>query len=404
MTKQFKHFDVIIAGGGLSGCLTALALSTLTSPQEKKLNIAIIEANEVLSNTALTFDSRVLALSHGSVDYLKTLRVWQHLVSKAAPIDTIHISDKGFYGKARVYGKDHGVDALGHVIEMSVLGDALVEQVKQHTNVTWYTPDTISAIDWQTDKVNAELASSQVISGNLLIACDGGQSKCREFANIANERKNYQQTAIIANLSMEKPHQNIAYERFTEHGPFAMLPLPENKTNSHKCSMVWTLPPERAEQMMSLSEEAFKQAVTDTFGTWLGRINIVGKRADYPLVLVRAKEQVFHRMVLVGNASHTIHPIAGQGFNLGLRDVKVLAELVEQQLKLGQDYGSLSNLMAYSEQRRHDHSAVIGITDSLVTLFSNTLPPLVVGRNLGLKVMNYCSTMKNAFVNKTMGY
>ncbi|GHF95070.1 2-octaprenyl-6-methoxyphenyl hydroxylase [Thalassotalea marina] len=404
MTKQTNHFDVIIAGGGLSGCLTALALSKLTLPQASKLNIAIIEANEVLSNTALTFDSRVLALSHGSVDYLKNLQVWQGIATKAAPIETIHISDKGFYGKARVYAKDHGVDALGHVIEMSVLGDALVEQVKQQNNVTWFTPDTISTIDWHKDHVNVTLASAQTISANLLVACDGGQSKCRELANIASDSKDYQQTAVIANLSMQTPHQNIAYERFTQHGPFAMLPLPENKTSSTKCSMVWTLPPDKAAEVMALSDDAFKQAITQSFGSWLGKVDIVGQRAAYPLILLRAKEQIFHRTVLVGNASHTIHPIAGQGFNLGLRDVKVLVEQIARQIKAQQDYGTLASLMAYSEQRAKDHNTVIGITDSLVTLFSNTLPPLVIGRNIGLKVMNYCPSLKNAFVNKTMGY
>lgn len=404
MTKQPKHFDVIIAGGGLSGCLSALALSTLNVANAKKLNIAIIEANEVLSNTALTFDARVLALSHGSVDYLKSLKVWPQIATKAAAINTIHISDQGFYGKARVYAHEHGVDALGQVIEMSALGDALVEQVKQHSNVTWFTPDSISAIEWQKEQVKVELASAQTLTGNLLVACDGGQSQCRELANIGSEAKSYHQTAVIANLSMSKPHHHIAYERFTEHGPFAMLPLPENKSESTKCSMVWTLPPDRAEQVMALSDEDFKQAIAQSFGTWLGQVNVVGKRSAYPLVLLRAKEQIFHRMVLVGNASHTIHPIAGQGFNLGLRDVKVLAEQIENHINSHQDYGNLANLMAYSEQRLQDHNAVIGITDSLVTLFSNTLPPLVVGRNVGLKVMNYCSTLKNAFVNKTMGY
>lgn len=404
MTNTQSDFDIVIAGGGLSGSLTALALSQLTTLQNERLNIAIVEANEILTNTALTFDSRVLALSHGSVDYLKSLDVWPVIKDKAEAIETIHISDKGYYGKARVYAHEHGVDALGQVIEMSVLGDALVNKVKKLPNIQWYAPDSIKNIQWRSDQVSLELHSDAKLTSKLLIACDGGQSQCRQMANIASETKDYLQTAIIANLTMAKAHKNVAYERFTENGPFAMLPLPETGGSSKKCSMVWTLSPSQAQDIMALSDNAFKREVVNAFGAWLGDVQHVGKRAAFPLVLVRANDQVFHRTVLVGNASHTIHPIAGQGFNLGLRDVRELAIALHKQLNQGLDIGNLAQLMSYAQKRLEDHRSVIQITDSLVTLFSNQLPPLVVGRNVGLKVMNYCSSLKNTFVDKTMGY
>jgi 2-octaprenyl-6-methoxyphenol hydroxylase len=167
---------------------------------------------------------------------------------------------------------------------------------------------------------------------------------------------------------------------------------------------VWTLPPEQANKMATLSEKQFKEELENAFGSWLGAITHVGKRYIYPLKLLMANEQVFHRMALIGNASHTIHPIAGQGFNLGVRDVKQMAELIKQSLKNNQDVGQFSVLSDYASQRKYDHQHVIGLTDSLVTLFSNTLPPLVAGRNVGLKVMNYLSPLKNTLVRKTMGY
>lgn len=404
MTTTLQSFDVVIAGGGLSGALAAIGLAELYQPCGSKLNIAVIENNDIFEKPKTSFDDRVLALSHGSSCYLQSVNVWQHLIEHAEPIKNIHISDRGAYGKARIYAKDHNVEALGYVCEMSKIGQALIKQLSSFKNVTWFCPDSIAELTWHKEYVNIELASKSCLTAKLLLACDGAQSQCRAAANISTSIKAYEQSALIANLTMVKAHQNIAYERFTETGPIAMLPLPDSHNSSRKCSLVWTLTPELAQQMYDLNEQDFKQALITAFGSWLGDVEIVGKRFIYPLNLVQANEQVYHRMALVGNASHTIHPIAGQGFNLGLRDVSQLVSMLKDRIDAGLDIGNFAALSEYAEERAKDHNEVITLTDSLVTLFSNKHSPLVLGRTVALKVLNYASCLKNAFVNKTMGY
>ena len=405
-----KKFDIVIAGGGLSGALMALSLIDCKNEKGQPLSIAIVEANPVLKDSSLTFDDRVLALSHGTATYLDSLGLWQQLKDVAEPIKNIHISDRGFYGKARLYADNHQVNALGFVIEMTLLGQALLVRLKEKNklsdNLTWFTPDKISDITWQEKHVEITLNSETLLNAKLLLACDGVHSACRKFANISVQESDYEQSALIANVCTAIPHDNLAFERFTETGPIAMLPLSKQSsaTNDSRCSLVWTLPPEQANKMQTLSDKQFQTELECAFGSWLGAITHVGKRDVFPLKLLMADEQVYHRMALIGNASHTIHPIAGQGFNLGVRDVNQMAEHIKTSLNNNQDIGQFSALNKYATQRKLDHQQVISLTDSLVTLFSNKLPPLVVGRNIGLKVMNYLSPLKSALVKKTMGY
>ena len=280
--------------------------------------------------------------------------------------------------------------------------------MKKKSNVspllTWFTPDSIKHIEWRSNIVNVTLESSTLLSASLLVGCDGAQSVCRTFANIPIDEFDYKQSALIANVATALPHNDIAYERFTEHGPVAMLPLVQLPNEASRCSLVWTLSPEQALRIVKLPDEEFQKTLEKSFGYWLGSITHSGKRFIYPLTLVRAKEQIYHRMVLIGNASHTIHPIAGQGFNLGLRDVRSLSLSIAEALQRGEDIGEFSRLSEYAKSRKKDHDHIVTLTDSLVTLFSNQLPPLVVGRNVGLKVLNYVPAIKRSFVNKTMGY
>jgi len=428
MIKNNKNsVDIIISGGGLSGCLMALSLANLVKADGSLLSIAIIETNDVdrknpdqkkvetkdqnSLNTPL-FDDRVLALSHGSAAYLNQLGVWQHLTTNACAIEKIDISDREHYGKARLEAQNHGVSALGYVIEMALIGKGLLKELINKSNVQWFCPDGINNINWQpkdeANHVNVELNSGLCLQTNLLLACDGANSPCRQLAGIDISHSDYQQVALIANVATEKPHQNKAFERFTEFGPIAMLPLTELNGES-RCSLVWTMSPEQSEDILALNNNEFKARLELAFGCWLGAITAVGKRDVYPLVLIQAQQQTYHRMALIGNASHTIHPIAGQGFNLGLRDVKLMSSLLEKHLKdddlySNNELGSFSLLNDYAQQRKKDQKQVIALTDSLVTLFSNDLPPLIMGRNVGLKVMNYFTPLKNTLVNKLMGY
>jgi len=412
MDKNKKFFDIIISGGGLSGCLMALSLADLTKAEGNLLSIAVVEANNIDASTSSNqtprlFDDRVLALSHSSAAYLDKLGVWQHLSANACAIEKIDISDRDHYGKARLEAQKQGVLALGYVMEMALIGKALLKKLADKSNITWFCPDSISDIQWQekndVSKVNVELSSGETIQASLLLACDGANSPCRQLAGIKVSHSEYQQVALIANVATQSPHQNKAFERFTEFGPLAMLPL-TSQNEQNRCSLVWTMTPEQSKTVLTLTETEFKQQLELAFGSWLGAMIQVGKRDSYPLVLLQAQQQTYHRMALIGNAAHTIHPIAGQGFNLGLRDVQLMAVLVQQQLLNNNDIGSFSMLNSYAQQRHKDQKQVINLTDSLVTLFSNDLPPLIAGRNIGLKVMNYFTPLKNTLVNKLMGY
>ena len=370
-----------------------------------------------------SFDDRVIALSHASAQYLKRLNVWQSLAEHATAIKQIHVSDRGHYGKARIEAKEHNVDALGYVVALSQIASALINSLNSlnsansistsnstnslkpqqsqgdaQASISWYCPDKIDQIVWSKSHVDISLASGESISGQLLIACDGAQSVCRQAANIQTSSSDYQQSAVIANVDMERSHQGVAYERFTEFGPIAMLPMQGNQ-----CSLVWTHNSESANDIAQLDDEAFKIELYKAFGAWLGKVNKVSKRSVFPLKLVQAEAQTYHRMALVGNASHTIHPIAGQGFNLGLRDVECLATLIEQHISDAHDVGSFNVLHTYQTQRQADQQEVIGLTDAMVTLFSNQHTPLVAGRNIGIKAMNYLTPLQNMFVNKNYG-
>ena len=447
MSNNKKPFDIIISGGGLSGSLMALSLADLTKADGSLLSIAIVETNKSEANkpeintlaehkaaphnnTPPLFDDRVLALSHASAKYLDSVGVWQHLSADACPIEKIDISDRGHYGKARIEAQEHGVSALGYVIAMAKIGQGQLTALASKNNVQWFSPDTITDINWQPDNklsseqnnvlgisegntvsisagnsvIDVTLSSGNILQTSLLLACDGANSPCRQLANINVNKSDYQQVALIANVATKQAHSNKAYERFTEFGPIAMLPLVALNNEKNRCSLVWTMSAQQSEQLLALNDDEFSHQLEVAFGSWLGAITQVGKRDVYPLVLLQAQQQTYHRLALIGNASHTIHPIAGQGFNLGLRDVQLMASLIEEQLKSQIDIGSFALLNEYSQQRAQDQKQIITLTDSLVTLFANNLPPLVVGRNAGLKIMNYFQPLKSTLVNKLMGY
>ncbi|MEI6893808.1 MAG: 2-octaprenyl-6-methoxyphenyl hydroxylase [Colwellia sp.] len=416
MANTDQHFDVIISGGGLSGSLMALSLSQLTKADGRLLSIAIVESQAVNQETPVEqstlFDARVLALSHGSAHYLDELGAWKYLKEQACAISDIDISDRGHFAKTRLTASEHGVNALGYVIDMALIGKAQLAALKEinktKNNLQWFSPDSVTDIEWQSKaqsaQVEVSLSANKRITAKLLLACDGVQSPVRKLANIEVTRDDYQQVALIANVVTSKPHQHKAFERFTEFGPIAMLPLTSVKAGVSRCSLVWTMTPEQAEHIQSLDDDAFNVELERAFGSYLGAIIQVGKRDIYPLILLQAQQQTYHRMALVGNSSHTIHPIAGQGFNLGLRDVKKMAELVKKALAAEQDIGNFSLLQAYQINRKKDQQQIINLTDSLVTLFANDLAPLVIGRNIGLHVVNVVSPFKNALVKKTMGY
>jgi 2-octaprenyl-6-methoxyphenol hydroxylase len=388
-------FDLIIIGGGMVGASLSLALKNIP------LRIALVEAVPYNTDAQPSYDDRAIALSFGTSRIFRAMGLWDEMALDATPIQRIHVSDQGHMGITRLDSRDEGVEALGYVATARELGKTLVAHLQQLENLTLLCPATLTDLKLGEDHATAILereGKQEAITAPLVVAADGGHSAVRQHLGIQVTDKDYGQTAIIANITPERPHDNVAYERFTQHGPLALLPL-----GPERCSLVWTRSPEGAERILSLSDADFLAELQENFGHRLGRLLQVGKRAAYPLRLIRAQEQVRARLALIGNAAHTIHPIAGQGFNLGIRDVAALAQVLSEACKQGRDLGELSVLQDYAEWRKRDHDQVIGFTNGLVNTFSNRLPPLSLARNLGLVATDILPGIKHGLARRAMG-
>jgi 2-octaprenyl-6-methoxyphenol hydroxylase len=390
-----NEFDIVITGGGLIGATLALAI-TLSNPQ---LSIAIIEAVEPSADNQPSFDSRAIAIAQGSKHLLDSYGLWSGMKHHAEPIAKIQVSDRGHIGKSYLNAKQFNMSALGFVLEVRHLGHALMNQLKLHSNVQWFCPAKLSAMQESAEQLTLTLNDEQTLQTKLLLVADGGQSLTRQLVNIGNTVDDYGQTAIITNVSMDEPHQQQAYERFTESGPIALLPLTDNRF-----SLVWCVPPEQVDTMLAWDDDKFLNELQQAFGYRAGSLIKVGKRFSYPLALTLADDIVGHRVALVGNSSHTLHPIAGQGFNLGMRDIDALTHIIKQSQDEGEDIGSFQSLRCYQQMRREDLDKVVTMTDSLVRLFSNSGKLLALGRTMGLLSMQMLDCLKQPIAFQGMGF
>ncbi|MEW7974622.1 MAG: 2-octaprenyl-6-methoxyphenyl hydroxylase [Candidatus Thiodiazotropha endolucinida] len=388
-------FDLLIVGGGMVGASLAHAVSG------QGLRIGVIEAWPFDSSAQPSFDDRVLALSWGSRIILQAMGVWDDIQVAAEPILNIHISDRGHFGFTRLNHLDEGVEALGYVVTARALGQALLPDLVNHDAIKMICPARLKSFAVSDRDVEVRIGQDdgeQVLNTRLLVAADGGDSLVRQFLSIPLKEKSYGQTAIIANLRAEQAHRGIAYERFTNTGPLALLPMCDDRL-----SMVWTAKDDQVAELMALRDEAFLLRLQDRFGYRLGRLSELGKRVAYPLRLRQAVEQVSSRVALIGNAAHAIHPVTGQGFNLGLRDVAVLADLVSDAAQRGQDPGDIELLKEYESWRKKDQNSVAMITDSLARFFANPFGPLRLVRNLGMVGLDVVPSMKHLVARQFMG-
>ncbi|MEW8078491.1 MAG: 2-octaprenyl-6-methoxyphenyl hydroxylase [Candidatus Thiodiazotropha endolucinida] len=388
-------FDLLIVGGGMVGASLAHAVSG------QGLRIGVIEAWPFDSSAQPSFDDRVLALSWGSRIILQAMGVWDDIQVAAEPILNIHISDRGHFGFTRLNHLDEGVEALGYVVTARTLGQALLPDLVNHNAIKMICPARLKSFAVSDRDVEVRIGQDdgeQVLNTRLLVAADGGDSLVRQFLSIPLKEKSYGQTAIIANLRAEQAHRGIAYERFTNTGPLALLPMCDDRL-----SMVWTAKDDQVAELMALRDEAFLLRLQDRFGYRLGRLSELGKRVAYPLRLRQAVEQVSSRVALIGNAAHAIHPVTGQGFNLGLRDVAVLADLVSDAAQRGQDPGDIELLKEYESWRKKDQNSVAMITDSLARFFANPFGPLRLVRNLGMVGLDVVPSMKHLVARQFMG-
>jgi 2-octaprenyl-6-methoxyphenol hydroxylase len=395
MSEMRTDYDVLIVGGGMVGASLAIALS------EHQLRIGLLEAAIPSDPGRPSYDDRGIALAYGSQKIFQAMGLWDHILEDATPIKDIHISDRGHFGFSHLNAAKEGVEALGHVVTARHLGRHLLDRMNRCADVEVIAPARVIAVDSSVDSAFVKVeqdGQQRTLHTKLLVAADGGKSFIREQLEVPTQRWEYGQTAVVTNITPEQPHQNVAYERFTDSGPVALLPMTENR-----CALVWTVRDEQVDEVMAFDDAQFIQHFQERFGYRLGRFTRVGKRNHYPLNLLRAKEFTRERIAIIGNAAHTLHPIAGQGFNLGLRDVSALVDVILAAQKDHDDVGHSSALGRFSQWRKTEQKSMALATDGLARLFSNPLKFIRLGRNAGLLLVDLFPPLRRGIARGAMG-
>ena len=388
--------SIIIVGGGMVGATLALAVSALSGG---RLPVDLIEAMRPEDRRHPGFDSRALALAQGTCQQLARIGIWPALRDLATPITHVHVSDRGHAGFVNLHARDFNVTELGNVLELHDAGRRLFDLLRKAPGVRLHCPAKVVEVTRSADHASVTLESGETLTASLLVAADGSHSALAKACGVEWQVSDYPQVAAIANVTTALPHQGRAFERFTEHGPLALLPMSQGRS-----SLVWCHPRDQQAAVRGWDDAEFSARLQQAFGWRLGKILQVGKRDCYPLQLRAAHSHISHRLALAGNAAQTLHPIAGQGFNLGLRDVMTLAETLTDAAARGQDPGSWAVLSAYQARRQPDQQATVGVTDGLIHLFANRYAPLAVGRNLGLMAMEQTPLLRDAFARRTLGW
>lgn len=391
---QTQAFDVVIAGGGMVGASLAVALNKLP------LKIGLIEAFPFEASQQPAYDDRAIALSFGSAQILKGIGIWPEVAPVTTAIQSIHVSDRGHFGATRLSADQQNVPALGYLIQSHDYG-VVLQAVMQAAEIEVIQPAQLTAVSQASDSLTISVqADGQTLEleTRLLLACDGAGSAVREMAGIAANVHDYHQYAVVANISTEKSHNNQAFERFTEQGPIALLPMSESRS-----SLVWTLNAENYEAILALDDAAFLKALGQAFGYRLGRFTRTGRRSAFPLKLTQAHSLIANRVAVIGNAAHALHPVAGQGLNLALRDIADLAECLAQACEEEKDVGSASVLNHYASLRKADTARTIRYTDSLVRVFSNQSFLLGHARAAGLMMVDRLPPLRQLLARQSMG-
>lgn len=394
-----QDYDIVIAGGGMIGTSLGLALAPL------KLRIAVVEAVAREADEQPSFDDRSTALSRSTQRLYEAIGLWPRIVAASTPIKSIHISDRGRFGFAHIDAEEQAVEALGYVVINRVLGRVLQEALCDVEQLDFICPARIAGVKAGAEATTLALDDGRTLGCSLLVAADGANSTVRNMLGIGASRVDYEQCAVIGNLLPEKPPRNRAFERFTETGPIALLPIADQRA-----AFVWILPANEVDAVMALSDDAFTARLQSIFGYRLGRFSRVGGRAAYPLALTRANALTVRRGVVIGNAAHGLHPVAAQGFNLGMRDVAALCDCIADHLA-GQrrsgredfDCGAEDVLERYADWRRDDQRKVVRFTDGIVRLFGDGRLPVRRLRNLGMLGFDLLPGVRRFFARHTMG-
>jgi 2-octaprenyl-6-methoxyphenol hydroxylase len=389
-----QEVDVAIVGGGLVGASLALGLAGTG------VRTLLIESVAPDSAVQPSFDERTTALGNASRRIFQGLGIWDEVSREAAAIRAIHVSDAGRFGFARLKAEEHGIDAFGYVVPNRVIGTALWHRLSGAAGVEVRVPASVQDLDITTERAYFTVVTSagtrEVTSARLLVAADGAQSSVRTAAGISAGVEDYDQIAITAAVAGDRAHDGTAYERFTPSGPVAVLPL-----RGGGYGTIWSCAPQRATELLALADDAYLGELQSRFGWRAGRLKRIGRRASYPLKLTRAATTVARRTVLIGNAAQALHPIAGQGFNLGLRDAALLAEVIAGATG---DVGAPELLRKFSDWRAADRGGVIRFTDGLVRLFGSRLPGVSLMRGLGLVAFDLSPPAKRALARVSLGF
>lgn len=390
-------YDVVIAGGGMIGTSLALALSPLG------LRVAVVEA--IARGAALqpSFDDRSTALSRSTQRMFEAMGLWDQIRAASTPIKQIHVSDKGRFGFSHIDAAEQKVEALGYVVINRVLGEVLQQALDGDDSIDVICPAKITAINAAPNVMTASVSSkgekTQELSSRLLVAADGANSTVRDMMGVTASQTSYGQRAIVGNLLTEKPLENVAYERFTDVGPLALLPIADERA-----AFIWTVAEADATRVLELEDDEFLSEMQAAFGNRLGEFSRVGKRAAYPLSLSKALRLTAARSVLVGNAAHGLHPVAAQGFNLGMRDVAALCDCIADVCTASEvDIGSQELLGRFADWRKADQQKLVRFTDGLVKLFTSTKMQTRLLRNAGMLGFDFIPGVRSEFARHTMG-
>ncbi len=383
--------DILIGGAGMVGLTLAIAAAGAG------LRVVIVDWVDPAQFTDPRFDGRTSAIAYGNQRMLEAIGVWPLMADHAEPILDIRVSD----GASRLFlhydHEDVGAP-LGYMVENRITRRALLSLLSKTDAIDLRAPATAVAAESNGGASTIDLDDGTRVRASLLVGAEGRGSPIRRRAGITATEWSYPQTGIVCTIAHERPHRGIAHERFLPAGPFAILPMTGDRS-----SLVWTERADTAPTMMALPDDEFLAEIADRVGGFLGELSLTGPRWSYPLALLHANRYTDRRLALIGDAAHAIHPIAGQGLNLGLKDVAVLAEVLVDARRLGLDIGAADVLDRYARWRRFDNLALIAATDSLNRLFSNDIAPLKLARDLGLAAVDRMPPLKSLFMRHAMG-
>lgn len=387
-----EKYDIAIVGGGLVGASLACALAPLG------YRVVVLEKTPRRAASQPSYDDRTLALSHSSCKILESLGLWPELSAHATPIRQIIATELGRPGRVEMTASEMGLEAFGNVVEARAFGSVILDRLEQMDEISVHCPAAVSQLECKEGSGVLTVSDSDTpIEARLVVAADGAASVVREMMGIKVETRDYEQTAVICNITPEQPHNGRAFERLTATGPFAVLPHAGTR-----CGLVWSMETEEAARAMEMDEASFLEAAHERFGNDLGRFVKMGRRSSYPLKLVRALQDIHQRVVVIGNAAHTIHPVGAQGFNLGLRDVAVLAEVLADPA-VG-DPGNEATLKAYSEWRQPDQQSTVAWSDGMTRMFANPSPIMATLRSAGMFAHALIPSLRRRLASSAMGY